>query len=80
MYRRRPLYRRNVRSCTEPSRLQRRLGSYSSDGLAAAKSKHYDFILLDLMLPEKKGNEVIGELRGEKSNTRHKGSNIDQFR
>ncbi|MEK7621147.1 MAG: response regulator, partial [Patescibacteria group bacterium] len=38
-----------------------------SDGLAAAKSKHYDFILLDLMLPEKKGNEVIGELRGEKN-------------
>lgn len=38
-----------------------------SDGLAAAKSKHYDFILLDLMLPEKKGNEVINELRGEKN-------------
>lgn len=38
-----------------------------NDGLAAAKSKHYDFILLDLMLPEKKGNEVIGELRGEKN-------------
>lgn len=38
-----------------------------SDGLAAAKSKHYNFILLDLMLPEKKGNEVINELRGEKN-------------
>ncbi len=38
-----------------------------SDGLAAAKSKHYDFMLLDLMLPEKKGNEVIAELRGEKN-------------
>lgn len=38
-----------------------------SDGLAAAKSKSYDFILLDLMLPEKKGNEVINELRGEKN-------------
>ncbi|MDO8335390.1 MAG: response regulator [Candidatus Saccharibacteria bacterium] len=37
-----------------------------SDGLAAAKSKQYDFMLLDLMLPEKKGNEVIAELRGEK--------------
>ncbi len=36
-----------------------------SDGLAAAKSKQYDFMLLDLMLPEKKGNEVINELRGE---------------
>lgn len=38
-----------------------------NDGLAAAKSKEYDFILLDLMLPEKKGNEVIDELRGEKN-------------
>ncbi len=37
-----------------------------NDGLAAAKSKPYDFILLDLMLPEKKGNDVINELRGEK--------------
>ncbi len=37
-----------------------------NDGLAAAKSKQYDFILLDLMLPEKKGNEIINELRGEK--------------
>lgn len=35
-----------------------------NDGLAAAKSKPYDFMLLDLMLPEKKGNEVINELRG----------------
>lgn len=37
-----------------------------NDGLAAAKSKEYDYILLDIMLPEKKGNEVIEELRGEK--------------
>lgn len=37
-----------------------------NDGLAAAKSKDYDYILLDIMLPEKKGNEVIEELRGEK--------------
>ena len=37
-----------------------------NDGLAAAKSKAYDYILLDIMLPEKKGNEVIEELRGEK--------------
>jgi DNA-binding response OmpR family regulator len=35
-----------------------------SDGLAAAKSKHYDYILLDIMLPEKQGTEVINELRG----------------
>lgn len=37
-----------------------------SDGLAAAKSKKYDFILLDIMLPEKQGTEVLAELRGEK--------------
>ncbi len=38
-----------------------------NDGLAAAKSKTYDFILLDLMLPEKKGNEIINELRGNEN-------------
>ena len=38
-----------------------------NDGLAAAKSKTYDYMLLDIMLPEKKGNEVIYELRGEKN-------------
>lgn len=37
-----------------------------SDGLAAAKSKTYDYILLDIMLPEKQGNDIINELRGEK--------------
>lgn len=36
-----------------------------SDGLAAAKSKSYDYILLDIMLPEKQGTEVIQELRDE---------------
>lgn len=36
-----------------------------SDGLAAAKSKAYDYILLDIMLPEKQGNDVLNELRGE---------------
>ena len=36
-----------------------------SDGLAAAKSKSYDYILLDIMLPEKQGTEVIQDLRGE---------------
>lgn len=35
-----------------------------SDGLAAAKSKQYDYILLDIMLPEKQGTEVLAELRG----------------
>jgi DNA-binding response OmpR family regulator len=38
-----------------------------SDGLAAAKSKVYDYILLDIMLPEKQGTEIIRELRGEKN-------------
>jgi DNA-binding response OmpR family regulator len=36
-----------------------------TDGLAAAESKEYDYILLDIMLPEKKGTEVIKELRGD---------------
>ena len=36
-----------------------------ADGLAAAKSKSYNYILLDIMLPEKQGTEVIDELRGE---------------
>ena len=35
------------------------------DGLVAAKNKSYDFILLDIMLPNKKGDEVLRELRGE---------------
>ncbi len=38
-----------------------------NDGLAAAKSKSYDFILLDIMLPEKQGTDVINELRGEEN-------------
>ena len=37
-----------------------------NDGLAAAKSKTYDYILLDIMLPEKQGTEVMQELRGDK--------------
>ncbi len=35
------------------------------DGLAAAKSKPYDYLLLDIMLPQKQGTEVINELRGK---------------
>lgn len=38
-----------------------------SDGFAAATSKRYDYILLDIMLPEKQGNDIINELRGEKN-------------
>lgn len=38
-----------------------------NDGLAAAKSKAYSFILLDIMLPEKQGTDVIQELRGKEN-------------
>ena len=38
-----------------------------TDGLAAAKSKTYDYILLDIMLPEKQGNDIINELRGKEN-------------
>ncbi|PID31499.1 response regulator [Candidatus Saccharibacteria bacterium] len=36
-----------------------------SDGLVAAKNKAYDVILLDIMLPEMRGNEILDHLRGE---------------
>jgi len=35
-----------------------------AEGLRKALSKHYDLILLDIMMPEKTGIEVLGELRG----------------
>ncbi|HEX6258848.1 MAG TPA: response regulator [Candidatus Saccharimonadales bacterium] len=35
-----------------------------NDALAAAQSKHYDLILLDIMLPERRGGEVLEALRG----------------
>lgn len=34
------------------------------DGLIAARNKEYDLILLDIMLPEKRGNEILNILRG----------------
>lgn len=34
------------------------------DGLIAARNKQYDLILLDIMLPEKRGNEILYALRG----------------
>lgn len=37
-----------------------------SDGLVAARNKKYDFILLDIMLPERKGTEILEALRGGK--------------
>jgi DNA-binding response OmpR family regulator len=42
-----------------------------SDGLAAAQSKQYDFILLDIMLPERQGTEVLEELRGKQDTIPH---------
>ena len=35
-----------------------------NDGLIAARNKHYDLILLDVMLPERRGNEIMDALRG----------------
>lgn len=36
-----------------------------NDGLVAARNKQYDLILLDLMLPERRGNEILEALRGK---------------
>ncbi|HEY6736222.1 MAG TPA: response regulator [Candidatus Saccharimonadia bacterium] len=36
-----------------------------ADGLKMAEDKQYDLILLDIMMPEKTGIEVLHELRGE---------------
>ena len=35
------------------------------DGMVAAKNKPYDLILLDIMLPEMRGSEILQALRGE---------------
>lgn len=37
-----------------------------NDGLIAARNKEYDLILLDVMLPERRGNEILGALRSPK--------------
>lgn len=36
-----------------------------NDGLVAARNKPYDMILLDIMLPERRGNEILEALRGK---------------
>ena len=36
-----------------------------NDGLIAARNKEYDLILLDVMLPERRGNEIMEALRGK---------------
>ncbi len=35
-----------------------------NDGLIAARNKPYDVILLDVMLPERRGTEILDSLRG----------------
>ncbi len=37
-----------------------------NDGLVAARNKPYDVILLDVMLPERRGSEILDALRGGK--------------
>ena len=36
-----------------------------NDGLIAARNKPYDIILLDVMLPERRGTEILEALRGK---------------
>ena len=38
-----------------------------NDGLVAARNKPYDLILLDIMLPERRGSEILSALRGNGS-------------
>lgn len=38
-----------------------------NDGLIAARNKQYDLILLDVMLPERRGNEIMDALRGKEN-------------
>lgn len=37
-----------------------------NDGLIAARNKVYDLILLDVMLPERRGTEILDALRNDK--------------
>ena len=36
-----------------------------NDGLVAARNKPYDLMLLDVMLPERRGNDILEALRGK---------------
>ena len=38
------------------------------EGLATARNKHYDVILLDIMLPELEGSKILEILKGGKEN------------
>lgn len=42
-----------------------------SDGRKAALAKQYDLILLDVMLPEEQGSQVLKELRGDEDKIPH---------
>ncbi len=37
-----------------------------NDGLVAARNKKYDLLLIDIMLPERKGDDILNALRSEK--------------
>lgn len=41
------------------------------EGMQAALKKQYDLILLDVLLPEKHGNEVLEALRGKEDKVPH---------
>lgn len=36
-----------------------------NDGLIAARNKQYDLLLLDVMLPERRGSDILEALRGK---------------
>lgn len=38
-----------------------------NDGLVAARNKPYDLMLLDIMLPERRGSEILQALRGKEN-------------
>jgi len=38
-----------------------------NDGLVSARNKQYDLILLDVMLPERRGSEILEALRGKEN-------------
>ena len=40
-----------------------------NDGLVMARNKPYDLIIVDIMLPERKGDEILSALRGEEDLT-----------
>lgn len=41
------------------------------EGLKAALANQYDLILLDILLPEKQGTEILRQLRGDKDMVPH---------